>query len=155
MPAKNIVLVTGASSGIGAAISKKFSSQNYQVILSSRSKNKLVDLNKELSNLGYESYVIPCDVTKEDDIKNLYKESSKIGFVNCIINNAGFGKFSKIEDVSTTEWDQQINTNLKGSCLVVREFVKDMIDKKDGKIVFINSVAGKYGYPFSAAYVSS
>jgi len=155
MPAKNIVLVTGASSGIGAAISKKFSSQNYQVILSSRSKDKLINLNKELSNLGYKSHVIPCDVTKEDDIKNLYKESSKIGFVNCIINNAGFGKFSKIEDVSTTEWDQQINTNLKGSFLVVREFVKDMIDKKDGKIVFINSVAGKYGYPYSAAYVSS
>ena len=155
MPAKDIVLVTGASSGIGEAISRKFSSENYQVILSSRSKDKLIKLNKEILDLGYKSHLIPCDVSKEDDVKNLYKESLKIGFVNCIINNAGFGKFSKIEDVSTTEWDQQINTNLKGSFLVVREFVKDMIDKKDGKIVFINSVAGKYGYPFSAAYVSS
>ena len=155
MPAKDIVLVTGASSGIGEAISRKFSSENYQVILSSRSKDKLIKLNKEILDLGYKSHLIPCDVSKEDDVKNLYKESLKIGFVNCIINNAGVGKFSKIEDVSTEEWDQQINTNLRGSFLVVREFIKDMKARKEGKILFINSIAGKHGYPFSAAYVSS
>ena len=155
MPAKDIVLVTGASSGIGKAISRKFSSENYQVILSSRSKDKLIKLNKEILDLGYKSHLIPCDVSKEDDVKNLYKESLKIGFVNCIINNAGVGKFSKIEDVSTEEWDQQINTNLRGSFLVVREFIKDMKVRKEGKILFINSIAGKHGYPFSAAYVSS
>ena len=86
MPAKNIVLVTGASSGIGAAISRKFSSENYQVILSSRSKDKLIKLNKEISDLGYKSHIIPCDVSKEGEVKNLYKESLKIGFVDCIIN---------------------------------------------------------------------
>jgi len=155
MPTSNIVLITGASSGIGKAISKKFSSENYQVILSSRSKDKLIALNQELSDLGYTSHVIPCDITKEEDVKNLYKASSKIGFVNCVINNAGFGKFSKIQDASTKDWDQQLNTNLKGSFLITREFVKDMINQKEGKILFINSVAGKYGYPFSAAYVSS
>ena len=155
MSNKKIVLVTGASSGIGAAISRKFSSQNYQVILSSRSKDKLNRLNKELSEFGYKSHVIPCDIRIEEDVKNLHKKCSKIGFVNCVINNAGFGRFSKIENVSTEEWDEQINTNLRGSFLVTREFVRDMINRKKGKILFINSVAGKYGYPFSAAYVSS
>ena len=155
MSSKEIILVTGASSGIGESIVRKFCKNNFQVILTARSSNKLERLNQELINSGYKTYSIPCDLTKENDVKNLYKESNKIGFVCCIINNAGVGRFSKIENVSTTDWDEQINTNLRGSFLVTREFVKDMINKKDGKILFINSVAGKHGYPFSAAYVSS
>ena len=155
MSAKNIALITGASSGIGAAISKKLSSQNYQVILSARSVNKLNDLNEELKSLGYKTFAIPCDVSIAEDVKKLYRECSKIGFVNCIINNAGLGKFSDITDVTDLDWNKQLDTNLKGPFLITRQFVKDMIDKKEGKILFINSVAGKYGYPFSAAYVAS
>tara|TARA_Y100000996_G_scaffold414912_1_gene407345 strand:+ start:362 stop:1072 length:711 start_codon:yes stop_codon:yes gene_type:complete len=155
MLAKNIVLITGASSGIGAAISRKLSSENYQVILSARSVNKLNDLNEELKNLGYKTFAIPCDVSIVEDVKKLYRECSKIGFVNCIINNAGFGKFSDVTDVTDLDWNQQLDTNLKGPFLITRQFVKNMIDKKEGKILFINSVAGKYGYPFSAAYVAS
>ena len=155
MSVKNIALVTGASSGIGEAISRKLSSENYHVILSSRSADKLNHLNKELMGLGYKTYIIPCDVTNEKDVENLYKESSKIGFVNCVLNNAGFGKFSKISDVSNSDWNQQLDTNLKGPFLIVKQFVKDMINNKQGKILFVNSVAGKYGYPFSAAYVAS
>ena len=155
MLAKNIVLITGASSGIGAAISKKLSSENYQVILSSRSANKLNDLNEELKSFGYKTFAIPCDVSIAEDVEKLYRECSKIGFVNCIINNAGVGKFSAVTDVTDLDWNQQLDTNLKGPFLITRQFVKDMIDKKEGKILFINSVAGKYGYPFSAAYVAS
>jgi len=155
MPKNRLVLVTGASSGIGASISKKFCIERYQVILSSRSKEKLIPVYKELLDLGFNPHVIPCDVTSENEVKKLYRESSKIGFVDCIINNAGLGKFSKIQDVTTSDWDQQINTNLKGSFLISREFVRDMIKNKEGKIIFINSVAGKFGYPYSSAYVAS
>ena len=155
MPKNRLVLVTGASSGIGASISKKFCIEKYQVILSSRSKEKLASVYKELLDLGFNPHVIPCDVTSENEVKKLYQESSKIGFVDCVINNAGLGKFSKIQDVTTSDWDQQINTNLKGSFLISREFVRDMIKNKEGKIIFINSVAGKFGYPYSSAYVAS
>lgn len=155
MSAKNIALVTGASSGIGAAISRKLATENYEVILSSRSADRLNSLHRELKELNCKTHVIPCDITNQKDIENLYSESCKIGFVNCIINNAGFGRFSKITDASIVDWNDQINVNLRGPFLIVKEFVKDMINKKDGKILFINSVAGKYGYPFSSAYVSS
>ena len=147
MPNRNIVLVTGASSGIGKEVSKKLCKEGYEVILTSRTKDKLIKLNKELLNDGYTSHVIPCDIRNEEDVKNLYQKSLEIGFVSCVVNNAGFGKFSKIQNISIEEWDQQINTNLRGSFLITREFVKDMISKKQGKLLFINSVAGKYGYP--------
>ena len=65
------------------------------------------------------------------------------------------GKFSKIEKTSIKDWDNQINTNLRGPFLITRQFVGKMIKKKEGKIIFINSVAGKHGYPYSSAYVSS
>ena len=155
MKTTKIVLVTGASSGIGKEISKELCKNGYEVILTSRTKKKLIELNKELSKLGYSSHVIPCDVSNEMEVKNLYKKALKIGFVSCVVNNAGLGKFSNIEKTTVKDWDDQINTNLRGAFLITREFVKKMIKKKQGKIIFINSVAGKYGYPYSAAYVSS
>ena len=155
MDPSKIVLVTGASSGIGQEISKALCKEGYEVILTSRTKKNLIKLNKELRNLGYPSHAIPCDVSNEIEVKNLYKKSLEIGFVSCIVNNAGFGKFSRIEEISVKDWDNQINTNLRGAFLITRQFVRKMIKKKEGKIIFINSVAGKYGYPYSAAYVSS
>jgi len=154
---KKLVLVTGASSGIGKEISKKLCSEGYEVILSSRSKEKLNILNDKLKQLGYKSHVIPCDVRSEEEIEKLYQKSNKIGFVDCIINNAGVGKFSSIEKMSIKDWDNQINTNLRSSFLLTRLFVNRMKKEKKGKIIFINSVAGKYGHSFSnsTGYVAS
>ena len=157
MRSKNLLLVTGASSGIGREISRKLCKEGHEVILASRSKEKLNSLHNELKKLGYKSHVIPCDIRVEDEVNHLYEESSKLGFVDCVINNAGIGKFSSINKMSIEDWDEQINTNLRSSFLTTRLFVKKMIEKKEGKFVFINSVAGKYGHSFSSstAYVAS
>ena len=149
MTTNNLLLVTGASSGIGKEISKKLCKEGYKVILTSRSKEKLDSLHTELSELGYISHVIPCDVRVEKEVKYLYEESNKLGFVDCIINNAGIGIFSSINKMSVQDWDEQINTNLRASFLVTRLFVNRMIREKRGKFIFINSVAGKYGHSFS------
>ena len=73
MTTNNLLLVTGASSGIGREISKKLCKEGYEVILTSRSKEKLNSLHCELEELGYKSHVIPCDVRIEKDVNNLYK----------------------------------------------------------------------------------
>jgi len=157
MTSKNLILVTGASSGIGREISRKLCKEGYEVILASRSKEKLNSLHNELRKLGHKSHVIPCDIRIEDEVNDLYEKSSKLGFVDCVINNAGIGKFSSINKMSIEDWDEQISTNLRSSFLTTRLFVKKMIEKKEGKFVFINSVAGKYGHSFtsSTAYVAS
>ena len=153
-PAK-IVLITGASSGIGKAIAKELSIHGYEVILTARNKEKLVKVSEEIKELGHTTHIIPCDISDENQVQNLFQESLKIGFVSSIINNAGFGKFSSIHNVKIEDWDNQINTNLRGAFLVTQKFVSNMMEKKEGNILFINSVAGKYGYPYSAAYVAS
>ncbi len=155
MSDKKLVLVTGASSGIGKETSIKLCRSGYDVILSSRSEEKLNKIQSHLSSSGYNSYVIVCDVADSLSVKRLYEKSNEIGFVHCIVNNAGFGKFSKITETSIEDWDNQINTNLRGSFLVSRYFVGDMISNNNGKIIFINSVAGKFGYKYSSAYVAS
>ena len=154
---ENIILVTGASSGIGKEISRKLCKEGYEVILTSRSKEKLNLLHDEFGELGYKSHIIPCDLRVEDEVNYLYEESIKLGFVGTVINNAGMGRFSSINKMSIEDWDEQINTNLRSAFLTTRLFVKKMIEKKEGKFVFINSVAGKYGHSFSnsTAYVAS
>ena len=155
MQNKSLVLITGASSGIGREIAINLCREDYIPILSARKEKKLIKLQDELSDDGYLSHVIPCDVTKENSIQKLYHKSRKIGFVENIVNNAGFGKFSKISDIDIDDWDKQINTNLRGSFLITKYFINNMIDRRQGRLIFINSVAGKFGYPFSAAYVAS
>ena len=157
MSDRNIVLVTGASSGIGKEISKKLCKEGYEVILTSRSKEKLDSLNNELGELGYKSHVIPCDLRVEKEVSNLYEKSNKLGFIDCVINNAGIGRFSSINKMSIDDWDEQINTNLRSAFLITRLFVNRMIEENEGKFIFINSVAGKYGHSFSqsAGYVAS
>ena len=154
---ENIILVTGASSGIGKEISRKLCKEGYEVILTSRSKEKLNLLHDEFGELGYKSHIIPCDLRVEDEVNYLYEESIKLGFVGTVINNAGMGRFSSINKMSIEDWDEQINTNLRSAFLTTRLFVKKMIEEKEGKFVFINSVAGKYGHSFSnsTAYVAS
>ena len=72
-----------------------------------------------------------------------------------LVNNAGIGIFNKLEDISSDEWDIQLNTNLKGAFLITKSLLPSMIEQKSGKIVFINSVAGLNPYPYSSAYVAS
>ena len=151
---KPIAIVTGASTGIGKEISIKLSDNNYHVLLVSRKKSKLQEVEKQIKKDGNDCTSFSIDVSNEDEINQLqsYVDNNHI---DVLINNAGIGIFNGIQNISEQEWDQQINTNLKGSFLMTKLVVDTMIRKKTGKIVFINSVAGLNPYPFSSAYVAS
>mgnify|MGYP001502639426 CR=1 FL=1 len=152
-----IVLITGASSGIGRGVARTLCHDGYNLILTSRSTEKLNQLKNELSDFSEKIHLIACDLTNSHDVENLYKKTLEIGFVEYIISNAGLGRFSSIDQMSVEDWDVQINTNLRPSFLLTRLFVSKMKKNKTGHLVFINSVAGKYGHSFSnsTAYVSS
>ena len=152
---KNIALVTGASSGIGKSLSIELVKNNFEVILSSRNLEKLESIAAQIAKEGGSAHVIPVDLSNSKSIENLYKESLKIGFVNTVVNNAGFGKFDKIEDVSVDDWNSQISVNLSAPFLMTKFFSEPMIRNKRGMFVYINSVAGKKAYPYSSAYVAS
>tara|TARA_Y100001970_G_C14195069_1_gene837549 strand:- start:393 stop:1106 length:714 start_codon:yes stop_codon:yes gene_type:complete len=152
---ENIFLITGASTGIGRALSKKLCLENNKVILVSSSRRKLQLIEKDFSNLGFDFHIIKCDISNEQEVESLYKESTKIGNVNCVINNAGIGIFSKINEMKVSDWDKQMGVNLRGSFLITKKFSNPMIEKNNGMFVFVNSVAGMQPYPYSSGYVAS
>ena len=152
---KEIVLITGASSGIGKSLALELSGKGYELILSSRNMDSLNDVANSVSKLGGKAHVIQMDITRADSVKELFVKAKKIGFVGIVVNNAGFGKFDSIQNIDIEDWDSQLSVNLRGSFLITKFFSESMIHNKRGMFVYINSVAGKKAYPYSSAYVAS
>ena len=154
---KKIALITGASSGIGRELCLLLAKEGYYILMASRNIKKLRDISNNLNN-SFKDVVsdsFELDVRKKESINELYNKVLSIGIPDIIINNAGIGTFANIEDITDEEWDNHISTNLTGPFLISRSFISDFKKRKKGTLVFINSVAGKYGYPYSQAYVSS
>ena len=148
-------VITGASSGIGKYIALQLGDADYKTILVARSIDKLDLISEEIQKNGGECLSVPTDVSKPDEINQLIEKAQAFGDVSVVINNAGLGKFSKIENITLADWNYQMDVNLRASFLISQAFIPKMKQNKKGTLVFINSVAGKKGYAHSAAYVSS
>jgi len=150
-----IAVITGASSGVGKLLAIQLSDAGYKVVLAARSEDKLNATAEEIRSKGGDSLVVSTDVSQPEQINNLKDRTLEYGDVSVVINNAGLGKFSKVEDVAIEDWDRQLDVNLRASFLVSQAFIPGMKQRLNGTLVFMNSVAGKKGYPYSAAYVAS
>jgi short-subunit dehydrogenase len=148
-------VITGASSGVGKSLAIQLSDAGYRVVLAARSEDKLNAIAEEIQSKGGDSLVVPTDVSQPEQINNLKDRALEYGDISVVINNAGLGKFSKVEDVAIEDWDRQLDVNLRASFLVSQAFIPGMKQRLNGTLVFMNSVAGKQGYPYSAAYVAS
>ena len=148
-------VITGASSGVGKSLAIQLSDAGYSVVLAARSEDKLNAIAEEIQSKGGDSLVVSTDVSHPEQINNLKDRALEYGDISVVINNAGLGKFSKVEDVAIEDWDRQLDVNLRASFLVSQAFIPGMKQRLNGILVFMNSVAGKKGYPYSAAYVAS
>ena len=152
---KPIAIVTGASTGIGEQISIKLSKKNFHIVLISRSKERLEKVKDKIELFGGQCQIIVADLSKSDITSYIKKQIKTPDNIEILVNNAGIGFFDKLEDISIDDWNQQINTNLRGSFLMTQFVSPFMIKNKTGKILFVNSVAGLSPYPFASAYVAS
>ena len=148
-------VITGASTGIGKSLALLLADAGFRLVLAARSKDKLQAIAKEIQQKGGESLPVPTDVSHPEQIKILKEKALDFGNVSVVVNNAGTGKFSNIENVTLADWNRQMDVNLRASFLVSQAFIPAMKQKKKGSLIFINSVAGKKGYAYSAAYVAS
>jgi short-subunit dehydrogenase len=148
-------VITGASSGVGKSLAIQLSDAGYRVVLAARSEDKLNAIAEEIQSKGGDSLVVLTDVSQPEQINNLKDRALEYGDVSVVINNAGLGKFSKVEDVAIEDWDRQLDVNLRASFLVSQAFIPGMKQRLNGTLAFMNSVAGKKGYAHSAAYVAS
>ena len=146
-----IVLVTGASRGIGLEAAKHFSKEGYKVIGSSRGDFNLGEL------IGYESAIsVQLDLMSKESIKNLFADlKSEDLLPSVLVNNAGITKDQLFLRMKDEDWDDVIETNLNGLFRVTKAFIKPMVKNKFGRIINISSVAGLMGNSGQVNYSSS
>lgn len=156
----NVVLITGASSGIGKATAECLASQGYRVYGTSRSiaANSYIDCSFPSSNKNTQGFfkLIKLDVCDEDSIKTAIKYIlEREGNIDILINNAGIGIAGSIEDTTAEEAKLQFDTNFFGVIRTCRNVLPHMRAKGNGLIINISSVAGIISIPFQSMYSSS
>ncbi len=145
------IIITGASSGIGYETAKTLSKLGATVVISARNEDKLKKAATSL-NLDY----IMADVTIEEEVIALITSGAeKMGGLNVLINNAGFGKFAPLVDTKIEDFQSQWETNTKGLFLAGREAAKYFITQKYGNIINIGSTAAVRGFASGSGYVAS
>jgi len=147
-----VALVTGASRGIGRSISTALASNGARVVLSSRSRESLEVVKREIGR----ATVIPADLAKEKDIDSLFLSvNEKFGRLDILVNNAGIGYFGNLVDFPIEDFDRLMEVNLRGTYLCCQQAMRMMIPKKMGHIINLSSVVGFKGYKNQSAYTAS
>jgi len=151
-----IVLITGASSGIGRASAIQFAKKGANLILVARSKAKLNQLDKELSKFNISTLVCECDISDKFQVKKISEKIlEKYGSIDILVNNAGFAIYGPVSDLNIEEIESQMATNYFGMIYCTKIFLPSMIKKKSGHIVNVASVAGSFGLPGIASYCAT
>ena len=154
---KKIVMVTGATSGIGEACARKFARGEYNVIITGRRKEKLDTLRRELENMGAEVLAMEFDVRERASARKAVDFlKGKWANINVLINNAGLALgLDKEYEGSFEDWDTMIDTNIKGLLNMTRFVVPGMVERNEGHIINIGSVAGDAAYANGNVYCAT
>lgn len=141
-----VIIITGASQGLGFAMSKGCAENGAIVIMAARTKDKLDAAVEELRKLGGRCYAKQMDVTKWDDINRVVKEViEEFGHIDGLVNNAGLTSKIKFLESSLNDYDEVMNANLKSTYMCCRVVCEQMAKQKSGSIVNISSVAAETG----------
>ena len=152
------IFITGATSGFGKAIAEKFAANSYRLIITGRRKNRLEEISKNLmKQFNAEVLTLNFDVRKQkevsDSIASIPGEWKQI---DILVNNAGLASgLDVINEGSPDDWDQMIDTNVKGLLYITRAILPSMIERKQGHIINIGSTAAKYVYEKGNVYCAS
>ena len=151
-----VVIITGASRGIGKSIAKGFFDNNCKVALISRNKKDLIDTKNVIGAKSNNIQLFPCDISNFSDVQNVIDKVIKYyGNIDILINNAGITKDNLILRMKEEDWDTVVDVNLKGCFNTVKAVVKQMIRNKKGSIINISSVIGLIGNTGQTNYAAS
>ena len=147
------VLISGASSGIGAELARQAIARGSRVGLVARSKDGLESLRVQL---GDRCFAAPADVTRPDEVARAVEAVTQaLGPVDIVVNNAGVGLYGAFLDADVDEIDRLMRTNYLGVVHLLKAVVPGMVQRRRGHLVTIGSIAGRIGAPFEAAYSAS
>ena len=152
------VLVTGASAGIGKACAYAFAKEGANVIIGARRVERLEVIKNEIEEkYSVKVLSLKLDVTnREEVISSIASLEGDWKKIDVLVNNAGLGRgLNKLYEDNPEGWDEMIDTNVKGLLMVTKEVVKGMIERKDGHIINIGSIAGHQAYPGGSVYCAT
>ena len=153
---ENVALVTGCSSGIGLETAVSLAREGHFTYATMRNMKKSGDLDKIVNDEGLPIKILELDVDDEESVDNaLGKIMDEKGRIDTLVNNAGWGMWGTVEDVSIEEFKQQFETNFFSIKRMIQKIAPVMRKQKSGNIVNVSSVAGRIGFPVTPAYISS
>lgn len=148
-----VIVITGASSGMGEAAAKHLSQLGAAVVLGARRTERIEKLANEIQESGGKALAIATDVTQRDQVKKLVDSAvEKFGRVDVILNNAGIMPLSPMDRLNVDEWDQMVDVNIKGVLNGIAAVLPHMKKQKSGHIINTASVAGHKIFSGSAVY---
>ena len=154
--AGKVAITTGASRGIGRAISVALAQESATVVLAARSIQDLQETAKHVSKAGGIAHIIHVELTEEDSIRNLIKVTGeKLGRLDILVNNAGVTHSAPLDQTSTKDWQRCISINARAPFILCREALPLLKKSESAHIVNIASVVGIKGYPLQSAYTAS
>ena len=151
-----VVLITGASSGIGKDAAIEFAKRGSNIVLVARRPDRLRELADKLEQFNTSTLVCPCDVSEKNQVKEMTKTVfEKFDSVDILVNNAGFAIYGSVSDLSIDEIESQMQTNYFGMVYCTKNILPYMLKKGSGHIVNVASVAASFGLPGIAPYCAS
>ncbi|OIK13540.1 SDR family oxidoreductase [Bacillus sp. MUM 13] len=148
-----VVIITGASSGIGEATAKELASKGAKLVLAARREDLLKKLQEDIQNNGGQAIYKVTDVTSHTQMEELAQYAlSQFGQIDVLVNNAGLMPLSLLRNQKVDEWNTMIDVNIKGVLYGISAVLPSMRERKDGHIINISSVAGHAIAPGSAVY---
>ncbi len=151
------VLITGSSSGIGKSIAIAYAKKNYNIVLNCKnSLNKMMNLKKEIETYNKNVLAIKCDVSNYEDVTEMFLQiKNTFGNVHILVNNAGISHFELFSNMLPDDWNNIIDTNIKGVINCSHLATKSMIQNKCGCIINITSIWGISGASCEVIYSMS
>jgi 3-oxoacyl-[acyl-carrier protein] reductase len=148
------VLITGGSRGIGKCIAENLAKEGYNVVLNyNKSEKQAKQIKKDLEEQGINIEICKADVSKREEVKKLIKFTlNKFGNIDVLINNAGIAKLQMFNDITDSDWNEMISTNLNSVFYTTQEALPNMIHNKNGCIINISSIWGLVGASCEVAY---
>lgn len=151
-----VVVITGASSGLGEATARHLSAQGAIVVLGARRVDRIQSLAQELIDKGGKALAMATDVTRHDDVKALVDAAVQtFGRIDVMLNNAGLMPHSPLERLKIDDWNQTIDVNIKGVLYGIAAALPHMKQQKSGQIINVASVAARIVRPGSAVYAAT
>jgi len=151
-----VVVITGASSGLGEATARFLSAQGASVVLGARRVDRIKSLADELTRRGGKALAVATDVTDSDQVKALVDSAvQKCGRIDVMLNNAGLMPHSPLERLKIDDWNRTIDVNIKGVLYGIAAALPYMKQQKSGHIINVSSVAGHKVTPAGAVYAAT